>query len=56
MLLFNIDLRYLFVIMDQNDIPVDTGRKLNVHKAFRRRQDVFRTSYVRSIYEFCQRG
>ena len=28
------------------DIPVDTGRKLNVHK----------TSYVRSVYILCLRG
>ena len=30
-------------------IPVDTGRKLSVHK-------VFRTSYVRSIYVLCLPG
>ena len=40
--------------------PVDTGRKLNVHKTFRRRledvQDVFWTSYGRWIYVLCLRG
>ena len=39
--------------------PVDTGRKLNVHKTFRRRpgrsEDVQKTSYVRSIYALCLR-
>ena len=30
--------------------PVDTGRKLNVHKTFRRRPGRFWTSYVRSVY------
>ena len=35
---------------------VDTGRKLNVHKMFRRRPDVFWTFYVRSIYVLCVGG
>ena len=33
--------------------PVDTGRKLNVHKTV---LDVFWTSYVRSIYVLSLRG
>ena len=36
--------------------PVDTRRKLNVHKTFRRRPDVFGTPYVRLIYVLCLRG
>ena len=32
--------------------PVNTGRKLNVHKTFRRRP----ASYVRLIYVLCLRG
>ena len=35
----------LFTLEEALTIPVDTGRKLNVHK-----------SYVRSIYVVCQRG
>ena len=36
--------------------PVDAGRKLNVHKTFRRPQDVFGMSYVRLIYVLCLLG
>ena len=36
-------------------LPVDTGRKLNVHKTFRTRPDIFWMSYVRSIYVLCLR-
>ena len=46
--------------LSQWNFPVDTGRKLNVHKTFRRRPedvlDVFWTSYVRSIYVLCLLG
>ena len=35
---------------------LDTGRKLNVHKTFRRLQDIFWTSYVCSIYVLCPEG
>ena len=38
------------------DRSVDTGRKLNVHKTFRRCPGVFWTSYGRSIYVLCLRG
>ena len=63
---FNIKL--LFAAQTYNDIkpqnlpsnnPVDTGRKLNVHKTFRRRLVRllnFWTSHVRSIYVLCLRG
>ena len=33
--------------------PVDTGRKLNVHKTFRDVLSVFLTSFVHSIYVLC---
>ena len=36
--------------------PVDTGRKLNVHKTFRDVLSVFWTSFVHSIYVLCLRG
>ena len=49
MLLFSVDLRYLFVIMDQNDIPVDTGRKLNVHKMSGRLPNVLCTFNLRIL-------
>ena len=39
-----------------SDIPADTGRKLNVHKTFRRRPERLRTSYVCSICVMCLRG
>ena len=42
--------------MHYQTYPADTGRKLNVHKTFNLRQDVFWTSYVRSIYVLCLRG
>ena len=46
-------------LFKKRDNPVDTGRKLNVHKTFkrrRRRQDVFWTSYVSSICVLCLLG
>ena len=51
---------YLYSDMSKYDL-VDTGRKLNVYKTFRRRPwedvlDVFWTSYVRSIYVLCLCG
>ena len=39
-----------------NNTPVDTGRKLNVHKTSEDVLDVFGTSYVRSIYVLCLLG
>ena len=38
-----------------NRIPIETGRKLNVHKTFRRRPGRFWMSYVHSIYVRCLR-
>ena len=43
-----------FATCIQLKAPVDTGRKLNVHKTDV--EDVLWTSYVRSIYVLCLRG
>ena len=36
--------------------PLDTGRKLNVHKTFRKRSGRLLNAYVRSVYVLCLRG
>ena len=36
--------------MELNPNPLDTGRKLNVHKTPEEAQDVFITAFIRSIY------
>ena len=54
--IYNLILSALMSIKQKAMCPVDTGRKLNVHKTFRRRLDVFWTSYVRSIYVLCLLG
>ena len=40
----------------QRNNPVDTRRKLNVHKTFRRRPGRLLNSYVHSIYVLCLLG